>query len=215
VGGGLRRLFPAISFPSISVETAGNCIAGTAADAVVRSVDRRSIRRWGRFTDDRIDKIEEERPMSLTATEQEVYDYCRNNEFVSADTIEKFRQRLNQEGNLKTLSYALSDFTNAACPKCNVAGAFKWHFLGKLSHPACNRAWYVSPGTYIAKSIKDIFRTGFEVGGHAGFEKDKKGESGGFFGFILGFIMGIAFRAPFAAIMMPIQAVVSLSQKKA
>ena len=100
------------------------------------------------------------------------------------------------------------------CPACNAAGAFKWDFLGKLTHPACNRSWYVSPGTYAAKSIKDIFRTGFELGGEAGFKEDKKGESGGIFGFIFGFVIGVSFRAPFAAILIPIQAVVSLSQKK-
>ncbi len=151
--------------------------------------------------------------MGLIAIQKEVYDYCDKNEFMSAEMIENFKQRLTKEGNLHTLSYAMEKFIPNSCPKCNTSGAFKWHFLGKLTHPACSRSWYVSPGTYIVKSIKDIFRTGFEVGGEAGFKENKKGESGGIFGFIFGFIFGVAFRAPFAVIMIPIQAVVSLAQK--
>lgn len=152
--------------------------------------------------------------MALTIAQREVYDYCDKNDFIATDKIKDFSQRLTAEGNIQTLSFALEKFRNDTCPKCNTSGAFKWHFLGKLTHPACSRSWYVGPGTYMAKSIKDIFRTGVEAGGATGFEKDKKGESGGFIGFIVGFMFGIAFRAPFTALMIPIQTVVSLSQKK-
>lgn len=152
--------------------------------------------------------------MALTPTQRGVYEYCNNIDFIPPDKIKEFEQRLTAEGNLSTLSFALEKFTNGTCPKCNSSGAFKWHFLGKLTHPVCSRSWYVSPGTYMVKSIKDIFRTGVDVGGATGFEENKKGESGGFIGFIFGFIFGIAFRAPFVALMVPIQTVVSISQKK-
>lgn len=151
--------------------------------------------------------------MALTSTEKELYDCCRNNEFLSAETIENFRQRLTQEGNLNSLVIALEDFTPGACPKCNASGTFKWHFLGKLTHPPCSESWYVPPGTYSVRQLKAVFRTGRNMGGEMSMDAEKKGEKG-YAEMIFGFLFGAAFRLPFAVLMMPIQAVASLSQKK-
>lgn len=152
--------------------------------------------------------------MALTKTQKELYDYCDKNDFVSADTIEEFKKRLEEEGNVKTLSYALEKFVSDICPNCNVPGAFKWHFLGKLTHPACGWSWYAAPGTYIGAQFKGVFRTGMEIGGDMLADSERKGEKGGCLGAIFGFIMGVCFRLPFALLMMPIQAIVSLCQKK-
>lgn len=151
--------------------------------------------------------------MTPTSTEKELYDYCRNNEFVSAEMLEKYRQRLTQEGNPKTLGYALESFVPGACPKCNASGMFKWHFLGKLTHPPCGKSWYVPPGTYIGRQLGAVFRTGGEMAGKAISDAEKKGEKGYAEG-IFSFIMGAVFRFVFAILMIPIQAVVSLSQKR-
>lgn len=151
--------------------------------------------------------------MALTNTEREVYDYCDKNDFVSADTIEEFKKRLEEEGNLYTLKYALEKFIDEACPKCGRTGAFKWHFLGKLNHPDCGWNWYADPGTYIVQQLKGVFRTGAEIGGEMIADSEKKGERGGCLEMIFGFILGVCFRLPFALLMMPIQAIVSLSQK--
>ena len=152
--------------------------------------------------------------MDATTTQKELWSYCSANDFMSKEKIADFQQRLTQEGNQDSLKYALEKFEPSMCPKCNAEGAYKWHFLGRHTHPACNVSWYVTPGTYILRSIKDIFRTGAEVGGDAGFTKNKKGESGGFFGFVFGFLFGVAFRSAIAMFTIPVQAVVSLTQKK-
>jgi hypothetical protein len=151
--------------------------------------------------------------MTLTSTEKELYDYCRNNEFVSAEKIEKYRQRLTEEGNPKSLAYALGNFIPGACTKCDASGMFKWHFLGKLTHPPCSRSWYVPPGTYIGRQMGAVFRAGGEMAGEAISDAEKKGKSGYADG-IFSFIMGAIFRFVFAVLMIPIQAAVSLSQKK-
>ena len=151
--------------------------------------------------------------MTLTPTEHELYDYCRNNDFVSQEKTEAFRQRLTQEGNPKSLAYALGDFIPGACTKCNASGMFKWHFLGKLTHPSCSKSWYVPPGTYIGRQLGAVFRTGGELAGGAISDAEKKGEKGYAEG-IFSFLIGATFRLVFAVLMIPIQAVVSLSQKK-
>ena len=152
--------------------------------------------------------------MDATTTQKELWSYCNANDFISKEKIADFQQRLNQEGNQNSLNYALEKFEPSICPKCKAEGAYKWHFLGKHTHPACKVSWYVDPGTYIIKSLKAIFKTGIEAGGEMGFTENKKGESGGWIGFIFGFLFGLIFRAMFAAITIPVQAVVSLTQKK-
>lgn len=126
--------------------------------------------------------------MDVANTQKELWSYCSANDFISKDKIADFQKRLTKEGNQDSLQYALEKYEPSLCPKCKADGAYKWHFLGKHTYSACNVSWYVDPGTYIVRSIKDIFRTGAEAGGEMGFTQNKKGESGGFIGFIFGFI---------------------------
>lgn len=152
--------------------------------------------------------------MAFTSTQRELYKYCDNNDFISSEMIEDFRQRLNQEGNLRTLSWTLEKFVkDTPCPKCNASGAFKHHFLGKLTHPACSCSWYVTPGTYIGTQLKSVFRAGRDIGGDMSLDAEKKGEKG-YAEMFFGFLMGVAIRLPFAVLMIPIQSIVSLAQKK-
>jgi hypothetical protein len=150
--------------------------------------------------------------MSLTQTEHEIFDYCRRNEFVSSATLEYFVERLNAEGNLQTLSFALEKFRDQTCPNCNAGGAYKWHFMGKHNHPDCGFSWYISPGAYTAEQFKGVFRSGVSA---AVYENDQKGDkSGGCLYAILSFMFVSLFRLVFAILMIPIQAIFSLTQSK-
>jgi len=152
--------------------------------------------------------------MGLTQTQKELYDYRDKNDFIDETTVNSFKQRLEAEGNPNSLSYALEKFISQACPNCGTSGAYKWHFLGQLNHPGCGWSWYVGPGAYIVAQLKGVFRTGAEIGGDILVDSEKKGESGGCIGAMFGFIFGVCFRLPFALIMIPIQAIVSLAQTK-
>lgn len=151
--------------------------------------------------------------MGLTATEKGVFTYFQNNDFVSLEVIDTFRNKLKEEGNSGILLLAIEKFVKEACPKCGTSGFYKHHFLGKLTHPDCGCSWYMSPGTYIGTQLKSVFRAGRDIGGDMAMDAEKKGEKG-IFEMLFGFIMGAAFRLPFAVIMIPIQSIVSLSQKK-
>lgn len=151
--------------------------------------------------------------MSFTQTQRELHELCGRSVFMSAEQIEAFSSRLKAEGNLASLVFALEKFRPAACPKCKAEGAYKWQFLGKLTHPECNKSWYVDPGTYIGSQLKAVFRTGAEIGGGMASDAEKKGEKG-YFEMFFGFVMGMMIRLPFALMMIPVQAVVSLSQSK-
>jgi hypothetical protein len=153
------------------------------------------------------------RLLGLSRTQRELYEYCDKNDFVTAGTIEEFRRRLEQENNIQTLSFALEKFINDTCPNCSATGAFKYHFMGKLRHPHCGWSWYVDPGTYIASQFKAVFRTGAELGGDMIADAEKRGERG-CGGAIVGFILGAIIRLPFALVMIPIQLIFSLSQRK-
>ncbi len=145
--------------------------------------------------------------MAYTQTEREVADYCNNNEFISMKVFDEFKSRLERENNFSTFSYHLEKFAKSTCPKCNTQGFFKWHFLGKLKHPEGGFEWYTNPGVYIVKQLKDIFKMGGDI---AVSGDDNPGCSG----FIIGFLIAIFFRLPFTLILIPIQAIVSLTQKK-
>jgi SH3 domain-containing protein len=149
--------------------------------------------------------------MAFTPTQKELHDLCDRNEFISKEEMASFMKRLEAEGNAYSFKFALEKFLLIDCPKCRASGAFKWHFLGKLSHPDCGRSWFVGPGEYIVAQLKAVFRTGGEIAGSAISDAEKKGESG-FAGMIFGFLMGVMIRLPFAIMMIPIQAVVSLCQ---
>lgn len=149
--------------------------------------------------------------MAFTPTQKELHDLCNRNEYISKEEMASFMKRLEAEGNAYSLKFALEKFLLTECPKCKASGAFKWHFLGKLSHPDCGRSWFVGPCEYIVAQLKAVFRTGGEIAGSAISDAEKKGESG-FAGMIFGFLMGVMIRLPFAILMIPIQAVVSLCQ---
>lgn len=151
--------------------------------------------------------------MSLTQTEREFYSYCDSNDFVSADKIEEFRHKLEREGNVNTFSLALEKFTEGSCPNCSATGAFKWHFLGNLRHPNCGYAWYVEPGSYIGAQLRGVVHTGMSAG--AGMsDQEKESKAAGCMAGLLGFMFGAIFRLVFAVVMIPIQAIFSLTQKK-
>jgi hypothetical protein len=151
--------------------------------------------------------------MGLTQTEREVISYCNSHDFISESILNKLGMKLEQEGNLAFLNIAMEKFREDSCPKCGVDGAFKWHFLGRLKHPDCGWAWYVGPGTYIGKQLKAVLLTGMGIGGQVTEDAEKKGERG-CLGAIFGFILGIIIRLPFALLMIPIQAIISIAQRK-
>jgi len=153
--------------------------------------------------------------MAFTNAEKEVNKYLSENDFVSKEMIDSFHQKLTQVGDASYLKYALEDFVVETCPKCSASGNFKFHFWGKLNHnPGCNCSWYVSPGKYVSTQLAKTFRTGRDIGGDMALDSEKKGESGGFVSLIFGFLFGAAFRLSFAAVMIPIQTIVSVIQKK-
>jgi hypothetical protein len=153
--------------------------------------------------------------MSLTNAQRKVYDFCSKNEFVSSQTIEEFSGELNAEGKISTLSFALEKHRSAVCPKCSAAGAFKWHFMGKHMHPECGFSWYISPGAYAADQFKGVFRSGMSAGASMSAEADKKGDkAGGYVGAIFGFFIVAVYRLVFGVVMIPIQAIFSLTQGK-
>jgi hypothetical protein len=153
--------------------------------------------------------------MSLTNAQRRVYDYCGKNEFVSVQKIEEFSQELDGEGNLSTLSFALEKFRKGECPQCNAQGAFKWHFMGKHQHPECGASWYISPGAYAADQFKGVFRSGMGAAASAQADAEKKNDkAGGCLGVILGFFVVALYRLVFGVLMIPIQAIFSLTQSK-
>ncbi len=103
------------------------------------------------------------------------------------------------------------------CPNCNALDWFEWKFLGKLTDPVCGHTWYAGSGQYATIQIRAVFsaagrtikymNTGVGKGESAAIAKVVGGFTGATF--------GIAFRLPFAIIMIPIQAVVRVSNKRA
>jgi hypothetical protein len=154
--------------------------------------------------------------MPRTNAQATVYDYCVKNDFVSPEMVERFRQMLEPENNLTTLSWALEDFVDEACPNCQAAGKYRFHFMGKLNHSQCGWSWFLGPGSYSAIQIGKVFRTGMELGAGTASkaEEDRGGCLSQFFGMIFGFILGVIVRLPFALLMIPVQALFSLSQPK-
>lgn len=150
-----------------------------------------------------------------TPKENEFFELCEKTNFISTETLARFKQELEREGNLSMLLACLDQyhFVSETCVKCHGTGVFKWGFLGKLAHPDCGWAWYVTPGMYIQEQLKEVFRSGFGAAGDARKDAKKKGESG-IIVMILSFVFGVFFRLVFAIIGIPIQIIVSLTQKK-
>ena len=155
--------------------------------------------------------------MSLTRQQMEFYQLCDRNDYLSPEQVEHHKGVLEQLGSdgHQTFSIALEKFLDDVCPKCDAKGLFKFHFMGQLKHrPGCEWSWYVGPGTYAAAQMSGVFRAGAEMGGGMMADAEKKQESGGCIYAIFGFIFGALFRLVFAVLMIPVQAVVSLTQRK-
>jgi hypothetical protein len=152
--------------------------------------------------------------MGFTQKQKEVHTYCDQHDFIPGEVVEQFTRELEADGNLQTLAFALEDFLEGSCKKCTTVGMFKWHFLGRLQHPACNYSWYVTPGTYVGEQLRRSIRAGMDMGADMHEDTKKKGEPGGWLVAILGFVVGTAFRLTFAIISIPAQLIFSLSQPK-
>lgn len=151
--------------------------------------------------------------MSLTRAQMEVYQYCDESNYIAPEKIEELNELLEQDGNSQTLSYALEKFVEGTCPKCNAPGAYKFHFMGKLKHdPGCGWSWHMGPGNYSATQLGKVFHAGMSAGG--GIMSESKDKTSSCIGGIFGFIFGSLFRLFFAVLMIPIQAIVSLTQPK-
>jgi hypothetical protein len=101
------------------------------------------------------------------------------------------------------------------CPKCGEIDWFEWKFLGKLTDPVCGHSWYVSTGVYALQQVRATFSAMGK--GIRYMNKDVHGQGAGIakvLGVIGGASIGFAFRLPYALIMIPIQAAVSLSKAK-
>lgn len=152
--------------------------------------------------------------MAFKKTKMEFYNY-HTHEFVSDSVIADFRNKLEQDANLQSLSYDLKKFRYTTCPKCNGSGAFKWHLFGKLKHSDCGWSWYVGPGTYILAQFKAAFRTGVKIGGALLDSTEEKGKKVGCSAATAGFVLWFCIRLPYALIIMvPIQTILYLTQKK-
>jgi hypothetical protein len=150
--------------------------------------------------------------MAMTAAQKEAYALARSREYIPTPALESCRQRLLQDGNLQTFRFAFEDFEPAECPACGASGAFRFHFLGRLVHPDCATTWYVKPGTYASAQLKRAFRAGASAAGGMADQAETKG--GATAAGVFGFIVGALFRSAVALVLIPIQALVSLNQKR-
>jgi hypothetical protein len=165
-------------------------------------------------------KIEDKSPapkkpeVRLTDLEKAWYGLCNNSEFIRPEIVRRYSELLLARGNTAAIAVGLSDFSATTCPHCAAAGQYKIHFLGQLSHAECGTKWYMGPGSYIGFQLASVFHTGIRAGGGMKDDSDRKGERGGWISGIVGFMMAAVFRLALACILIPIQAIVSLSQSK-
>jgi hypothetical protein len=150
--------------------------------------------------------------MSITRAEQAVCAYFNEHKFVELVVIQQFQRQLEAEDNLSTLGLAMESFVETTCPNCSTAGFARFHFLGRLVHPDCGWTWYATPGMYIGRQFSAAFETGMESAIDATNDSKSKAES--FFGGMFGFLVSATSRLMLAAVLIPIQAVLSLTQKK-
>jgi hypothetical protein len=141
------------------------------------------------------------------------YQFCDMSEFISLDIAREFFERLKGTvGSMAAYYVGLHKFYQMDCPSCGVPGYFKAHFLGAVSHPACGARWYVSPGAYIGYQVADVYHSGLRAGGAMKHNADRKGDRASIVDGLIGFLFGVVFRGALAAALIPVQAVVSLSQ---
>ena len=152
--------------------------------------------------------------ISLDALTKAWYALCNSSEFIPEERVAYYRDRLQARGDAAAFAVGLSDFTQSACPKCGASGQYKVHFLGQFKHPTCGTEWYMSPGSYIVFQLASVFHTGIRAGGAMKDDRDRNRKGDGWLMGILGFYFAAMFRLILAFVLIPIQAVVSLTQSK-
>ena len=135
---------------------------------------------------------------------------CAGDGFVMAS--EPARPHATAELNPLDKKVAIKTF----CPKCGEIDWFEWKFLGHLKDPVCGHTWYVGSGAYTTQQMRAVFQAGGMMAKYMTSGVSGEGAMvGKVVGGFCGVVFGIAFRLPFAAVMIPLQAVVRLSQSKA
>lgn len=155
--------------------------------------------------------------MAYSKVETEFSNYCENHEFISLSDVNDFKERLEKEDHLSTFSYHIGKFKSTICPKCAAAGFFKWNFLGKFKHTGCGYEWYSDTGTYAKKQMLDVLAFWSEmVFSPFADPKNSFMEKIGIACLMamLSIFVVVMFRLPLALVMIIIQAIVSLTQKK-
>ena len=152
--------------------------------------------------------------ISIDALTKAWYALCNSSEFIREERAAYYRERLRARDDTVAFVIGLSDFSEGACPKCGASGQFKIHFLGQFKHPTCGTEWYMSPGRYIVFQLASVFHTGIRAGGSMKDDRDRNRKGDGWLMGILGFYFAAMFRLILAFVLIPIQAVVSLTQSK-
>ncbi len=136
---------------------------------------------------------------------QEFATLCHAREFISHTDLDHF---VKMAAGWETGILAhLDAFTKATCPACGREGFFKWHFLGKLSHPSCGHHWHVPPWHYFGRQIAATFNAGLRTAVSIDDSNTPKEERGGCVGMVLSFCITVLFRSPFIVLMTPVQTV--------
>jgi hypothetical protein len=137
---------------------------------------------------------------------------CDANSFISTAEAASFSAQLKGVGGTAVYVVALRKFISTQCPRCGASGHFKAKFLGGLRHPDCKAEWYVGPGSYILFQLTQTFHGGAVVS--SGLQDKAKDRAEHIMNGIFGYVFGFVIRGVLALFLIPIQAVVSLSQSK-
>jgi uncharacterized protein YqgC (DUF456 family) len=87
--------------------------------------------------------------------------------------------------------------------------------LGKLTDPVCGHSWYAGSGMYTLRQLSAVFEMAGRFVKYMNHGVSGEGAwIGKLLGGFMGVVFGIAFRLPFAVIMIPFQAVVRASSQK-
>lgn len=154
-------------------------------------------------------------PIPVPNLERSWYRLCNSSDFISQADVEYYTAQLSATRNHAAIAVGLSDFAAETCPTCSASGQFKIRFLGRLQHsPGC-KSFYLGPGAYMVFQLGQVFHSGVQAGGGMKDDADRNGDrTGGIVNAIFGFLFVAVFRAALAVLLIPIQAVVSLSHSK-
>jgi len=154
-------------------------------------------------------------PSLPSPLESQWYRLCDESEFIPKETVDRCRAILHAAHSDVAAIIGLSAFTSHTCPRCGKSGHFRIHFLGRLKHPgACNWEGYMKTGSYISHQIAQVYHTGIRTAGAIDSQAKKKGESGNWMQNILGFLFVAICRALAAIFLIPLHAIVALSESK-